>query len=196
MKRPKIHNIKTGDELRKWYWLKSELVALARTINISYTGAKFEVLDRIANKLVGKNVILISKPSRKSNFNWSKDLLTLETIITDSYTNGQNTRAFFKSHCGDKFHFTIPFMSWMKENEGKRLKDAVTEWKRLEKLRKKPNFKSEIPAGNQYNKYIRDILADNPTMRIEEARHFWRLKRSLPLGRHIYERSDLKLKSK
>jgi hypothetical protein len=196
MKRPKILNIKTGDELKKWYWLKSELVALAKTIGISYTGAKFEILDRIATRLDGKNVISISKQSKKSNFNWSKDLLTLDTIITDSYTNGPNTRAFFKSHCGEKFHFSIPFMNWMRENQGKKLKDAVTEWKRLEKLSKNPNFKSEIPAGNQYNKYIRDIFTDNPTMTIEEARYFWKLKRSLPLGRHIYEPSDLKLKSK
>lgn len=196
MERPEIHNIQTGDELKKWYWLKSELVALAKTIGISYTGAKFEILNRIANKLDGKNVISISKPPKKSNFNWSKDLLTLNTIITDSYTNGPNTRAFFKNHCGEKFHFSIPFMSWMRKNQGRKLKDAVTEWKRLEKLSKNPNFKSEIPAGNQYNKYLRDFFADNPTRTIEEARYFWKLKRSLPLGRHIYERSDLKLQPK
>jgi hypothetical protein len=120
--------------------------------------------------------------------------LELNTIITDSYTNGPNTRQFFKEHCGERFHFSIPFMDFMKNNCGKTLQDAINEWKRLDELSKYKNFKSEIPEGNQYNKYIRDFFADNPNMTINQARHFWKLKRSLPLGRHIYERTDLELK--
>ena len=117
-----------------------------------------------------------------------------ETVITDSYKNTQNVRRFFQQHCGEKFHFSIPFMGFMKNNCGKTLQDAIDEWHRLDKQRKDKNFKSKIPEGNQYNKYIRDICADNPHITIEQARHFWKLKRSLPLGRHTYERSDLALK--
>ena len=69
----------------------------------------------------------------------------------------------------------------------------INEWQRLNEQSKDKNFKSEIPTGNQYNKYIRDFFADNPNPTIEQARHFWKLKRSLLLGRHIYEMSDLKL---
>ena len=87
-------------------------------------------------------------------------------------------------------------MNWMKENIGLKLKDAILEWTRLEKLSRDDNFKSEIPKGNQYNQYIRDFFADNPNKTIKEARHFWMLKRDLPLGKHIYERSDLNLKEK
>ncbi|MFX8554355.1 hypothetical protein ABTM01_19500, partial [Acinetobacter baumannii] len=71
--------------------------------------------------------------------------------------------------------------------------DAVNEWHRINEQQKDKNFKTEIPPSNQYNKYIRDFFADNPTMTIAQARHFWKLKRSLPLGKHIYEKSDLKL---
>ncbi len=31
-------------------------------------------------------------------------------------------------------------------------------------------------------------------MTIEQARHFWKLKKKLPLGRHIYEKKDLELR--
>jgi hypothetical protein len=85
-------------------------------------------------------------------------------------------------------------MDFMKNNCGKTLQNAVNEWHKLNEQSKDKNFKSEIPASNQYNKYIRDFFADNPTMTLEQARHFWKLKRSLPLGRHIYEKTDLKLK--
>jgi hypothetical protein len=85
-------------------------------------------------------------------------------------------------------------MDYMRNNCGKTLQDAVNEWKRLNELSRDKNFKSEIPPGNQYNQYIRDYFADNPGGTLKEARHLWKLKRSLPLGRHIYEKSDVELK--
>jgi hypothetical protein len=196
MARPDINEIETGEELKRWYWLKQELVDYCKRTPINYVGAKFDILDRIANILDKRitNPENRSRPTKATSyFVWSKSLLTLQTVITDSYTNGSNTREFFKKHCGQKFHFSITFMDFMKKNCGKTLQDAVNEWNRLNEQHKGKQFKSEIPSGNQYNKYIRDFFADNPKMTIEQARYFWKLKRSLPLGRHIYEKSDLKL---
>jgi hypothetical protein len=197
MTRPSINEIETGEELKRWYWLKKELVDFCKRTNLSYVGPKFDILERIANVLdYGKsNTLPLSQPKKPtSKFDWSKSILSLDTVITDNYTNGPNTRNFFKQHCGEKFHFSIPFMTFMKNNSGKTLNDAIIEWRRLYNLSKDKNFKSVIPQGNQYNKYIRDFFADNPTMTITQARHFWKLKRSLPLGRHIYEKTDLNLK--
>lgn len=197
MIRPDINEIETGAELKRWYWLKEELVDFCKRTQLSYVGAKFDILERIA-KALDKGAISTENTTKEikptSKFVWSKSFLTLDTVITDSYTNGPNTRKFFKQQCGDKFHFSIPFMDFMKNNCGKTLQDAVNEWHRLNEQSKDKNFKSEIPASNQYNKYIRDFFADNPTMTLKQARHFWKLKRSLPLGRHIYEKTDLKLK--
>jgi hypothetical protein len=198
MTRPNITTIKTGEELKNWYWLKEELVDFCKQIQLSYLGSKFEILERIASKLDNK---ITTKPEKKSQtakhttaFNWSKAVLSVDTVITDSYTNGPNSRKFFKEQCGDKFHFSISLMNFIKNNCGKTLQDAIDEWHRLNEQKKDKNFKSEIPEGNQYNKYIRDFFADNPTMTMQQARHFWKLKRNLPLGRHIYEKSDLDLK--
>jgi hypothetical protein len=197
MSRPTITDIQTGTELKRWYWLKQELVDYCKLSGLSYSGGKFDILERIATSLDSSEVqeYKQAKPAKpKSEFIWSKSELTLDTIITDSYTNGPNTRKFFKQHCGDKFHFSIPFMAFMRENCGKTLQDAVVEWQRLHAQSKEKTFKSDIPAGNQYNKYIRDFFADNPNLTMKEARHFWKLKRSLPLGKHVYEKSDLNLK--
>lgn len=197
MERPNIKDIQTGTEIKRWYWLKKELVDYCKVINLPYNGSKFEILDRIANSLdnVEENLSK-TKISQKidSKFDWNIETLSLDTLITDSYKNTQNVRQFFTEHCGPKFRFTIPFMNFMKANIGKTLQDAISEWKKLNELKKEKNFKSEIPGGNQYNKYMRDFFADNPSMTIEQARHFWKLKRSLPLGRHIYEKTDLNLK--
>jgi hypothetical protein len=192
-KRPSIASIKTGTALKQWYWLKEELVNYCKIKGIRYTGGKFEILDRIADNLDGKTEKLKNKKPDQSTFNWHSTPLTPNTIITNSYKNSQNVRRFFKQQCGATFHFNIPFMAWMKANVGKKLKDAVKEWKRLHALAKDKKFKSLIPSHNQYNQYIRDFFADNPGKTMVEARHCWKLKRQLPLERHRYERSDLKL---
>jgi hypothetical protein len=191
--RPAIATIKTGKELKRWYWLKEELVAYCKQNAIVYSGGKFTILERIAKKLDGKKLISKTNTKAVSIFDWHGAPLTPNTIISDNYKNSQNVRRFFKVHCVEKFHFSIPFMKWMKANTGKKLKDAIIEWKRLQKIVSDKSFKSVIPAHNQYNQYIRDFFADNPGKTLKDARHYWKLKRQLPVQRHRYERSDLKL---
>ena len=192
--RPNIEDIKTGAELVCWYWLKEELVAYCKSADMNYTGVKFDILEQISRFLDNKPVEKEQKVKVQSQFDWHSEPLTLETIITDSYKNSQNVRRFFQENCSAKFNFNIAFMAWMKANVGKTLRDAVAEWERQNAQSKNKNFKTDIPKGNQYNQYMRDFFADNPDKTIKEARHFWALKRALPLGFHKYERTDLNLK--
>jgi Domain of unknown function (DUF6434)/SAP domain-containing new25 len=196
-KRAQIATIKHSEQLKKWYWLNEELVDYCKQVKLSYTGSKFEILERISNWLDGTPTETMIQPNAnkpRGSFDWQHEVLYLNTIITNDYKNTKNVREFFMQHCGKKFRFTIPFMTFMKTNLGKTLGDAVSEWKRMEIKRKDPNFKSIIPEGNQYNQYLRDFFEDNPQKTVAEARHFWKLKRSLPVERHFYEKSDLKLK--
>lgn len=195
MKRPDLIDIKTAGELRQWYWLKEELVDYCKQIKVSYTGSKAEITDRLA-VMLETGTVEAAKPKKKkkvtSRFNWAKEKLTPATIITDSYTNGPNTRRFFKEQIGPKFKFNIDFMAWMKANCGKTLGEAVEQWQKLEDRKKDKTFKSTIPSSNQYNQYMRDFFADNPDLTIKDARKYWLLKRSLP-GHNRYEKSDLNL---
>jgi hypothetical protein len=193
--RPDIYTIQTGEEFRKWYWLKEEVVAYCKLTKLSYVGSKFEIIERIANALDNKiePIKVTKKQAIPSKIDWSKAHLTLETIITDNYKNGPNVRRFFIEHCGAHFSFNIEFMAWMKANTGKTLQDAVDKWLEIAKKSKDKTHKSVIPEGNQYNQYLRDFFADNPDKTMKQARHFWQLKRALPLGLHKYERGDLDL---
>jgi Domain of unknown function (DUF6434)/SAP domain-containing new25 len=195
--RPDIFAIQKGKELKRWYWLKEELVNYCKVAKLNYEGAKFDILNRIADKLDGRvakhATTLKNSKTAIDLFDWSKEPLTLKTKITDSYRNGPHVRKFFIEHCGVGFHFSIPFMQWMKENVGKNLKTSVKEWNRLQVIKKNKGFKSSIPAGNQYNQYLRDFFRDNPDKKITDARLCWKMKRQLPLERHRYERSDLRL---
>ena len=195
MNRPDLIDVQTAEELRQWYWLKQELVDYCKLVKINYSGSKAEITDRIA-QILTSGIVEVSKLKEKvkptSRFNWKKEQLTPETVITDSYTNGPNTRQFFLQEIGPKFKFNIDFMAWMKANCGKTLHDAAVQWQILEDRKKDKNFKSTIPKSNQYNQYMRDFFADNPNKTIKDARKYWAIKRSLP-GSNKYERSDLEL---
>ena len=195
--RPAIEEIHSGAELRRWYWLKEELVAHARAVGVKSTGGKFTILARLAHFLdTGETVSPrgdATKPTSK--FDWHREPLTEKTVITDSYKNTQNVRRFFRRHADPGFKFNIAFMKWMKGNSGKTLGDAIAEYQRQRAEAKRPGFKSKIAPHNQFNQYTRDFLADNPDLGIAEARKYWARKKALPSadGRHIYERSDLEL---
>lgn len=197
MKRPKLQKISSAEEFKNWYWLKEELISYCREVGIKTTGAKFEIAERIINYLnTGETQTnqkpdkLIQKPTSK--FDWKNEQLTVDTVITDNYKNNSNVRKFFLQQVGGKFSFSIDLMQWMKDNIGKTLGDAVVEWHRLQELKKNPNYQSVIPAHNQYNQYTRDFLTDNPDKSIEDARKYWKLKRSKP-GTLKYSKADLLL---
>lgn len=58
-------------------------------------------------------------------FDWHKDAISDDTLITGSYKNTQNVRRYFKSRCGEHFKFNRDFMQWMKNTEGSTMGDAV-----------------------------------------------------------------------
>jgi hypothetical protein len=192
--RPPIEAVKSGVELKDWYWLKTEVMNHARMLGLATKGAKFDIIDRIADHLDGKAPAKLrqSGPAFKGpGFDWHGAKLSRETIIKPDYRNTQNVRLFFIAEIGRHFSFNIAFMAWMKANAGKTLGDAAEEWKRVHAL-VKAGHKPAIPASNQFNAYTRAFLEDNPDRSLDDVRHFWKLKRSLP-GHNRYERSDLGL---
>ncbi|MEL6922549.1 MAG: DUF6434 domain-containing protein [Bacteroidota bacterium] len=190
--RPDLFDVSSGEQLKRWYWLKAELVDYCKAVKLNYTGSKAAITDRIATWLdTGKE----QKPQRrkvKSKFNWARETLHPDTIITDSYRNGPNVRRFMLREVGPHFKFNIAFMDWMKANVGKTLADAVQAWIAIYERQKDKSHQTKIPASNQYNQYMRDFFADNPGATIQDARKYWKLKRSLP-GHNKYEKSDLSL---
>ncbi len=195
--RPAISLITTGAELKRWYWLKDELIHYAKVVGVKNSGAKFDILERIAHVLDTSKTHWPGDQKAKPNskFDWHQEPLTRETIITDSYKNSQNVRRFFSEQIGNNFKFNIAFMNWIKSNTGKTLGDAVTFYAEQLIEVSKPGYQTKIQPHNQFNQYIRDFLNANPDCKMDEVRRVWELKRSLPskTGRHIYEDSDLDL---
>jgi len=197
MQRPEFSEISSGAAFNKWYWLKEEMVEICKSAGLPYHGSKFTIRDRIIYAL-DNNGAIKPEPQRlkaKSKFNWAKETLSLDTLITDNISFGPNFRRFMSSQLGSRFSCHSDFMNWVKSNTGKTLQDAAMAWEQLEQRKLDPNFKRDIAANNMYSQYIRDFSEDNPGATIQEIKQYWLLKRSLPTetGFIKYHPSDLSL---
>ena len=178
--RPPIDQIKSGDELKSWYWLKEELITFCKQQGIPSQGSKFDLQDRIATFLNTGSIKKQSSKKYTSKFKWSSEKLAEETIITDNVSFGPNLRGFMKEKLGPRFSCTSEFMEWVKSNSGKTLADAMDYWQLLEERNRNPAFRREIAEHNMYNQYIRDFMDAFPEASLERARLGWKNKKALP----------------
>lgn len=192
MSRPALTTELTAEEFAQYYWLKAELIGFCSAQSIPQAGSKQEITTRIAYFLQNGYPPTSTPRKRKiiKGFNWDKDPLTLQTIITDRYKNNQRVRDFFREVIGPHFSFNVVFLQWMKDNRGKTLSDAVEAWNTIQLKKKKGEVPDKIAPQFQYNQYMRDFLHDNPGLTPKDARRCWNSKRYNP-GPHKYQQSDL-----
>ena len=195
MNRPELNNKISAEDFINFYWLKEELVAFCRTMGLNVTGSKIDIAERIRIFLISGEILVPVKTKTNkaiSKFNWSTAVLSLNTVLTDNYKSTENVRRFLTSRIGNHFYFTVDFMKWAKQNAGKTLGDAISEWTRQYNLKKDKHHTTDIAPQFEYNRYIRAFMADNPGKMTKEAVKCWKLKRALR-GSNEYEKSDLLL---
>lgn len=197
MERPLLDKTISVQDFNDFYWRKEELFAFCRQAGIGTSGGKMALAERIRHFLSAGTVPAVAIPKKEKRqpaFDWHTQPLSGSTVITDSYKNTQNVRAFFTQAIGKRFSFNVPFMNWMKENRGKTLHDAVQEWERIHALKKNKSVTTEIAPQFEYNRYMRAFLADNPALTTKDAMRCWKVKSSMR-GTNDYERKDLELVS-
>ena len=197
MARPDFTDIESGAAFNNWYWLKAEMVEICKAMGLPYSGGKFELRDRIMYAL-DNNGQLLRQPTKKKNksrFNWARETLSHDTVITDNVSFGPNFRRFMTAQIGPRFSCHSDFMDWVKAHPGKTLRDAILKWEELERRKQDPTFRRTIASHNMFSQYVRDFLDDNEGKTFKEAHRFWELKKQLPMkdGFVRYEKSDLTL---
>lgn len=194
-KRPKLNKDISIKDFKEFYWLKKELMQFCRNEKLHTSGGKIEISERIIHYLKTGKKQTPKKIKTYATFNWNVETLTRETKITDNYKNTENVRKFFELEIGPQFKFNVKFMTWMNSNIGKTLNDAILKWHEIILEKKSATQPKEIEAQFEYNKYLRDFLADNPTLTRDKGIKLWKIKRSLR-GDNNYNKADLKLLKK
>lgn len=187
--RPAIGTVRSGDELRRWYWTKAELVAFARISGLPASGNKPALTDRIATWLDTGTIARVEARKATSRFDWKTETLTPDTVITDSYRNTSNVREFMKTHAHPRFAFSNEFMAWMRANAGKTLADAVTYWRELDRKKREDGYREASLPQNHFVRFSKAVAKAKPGLSAADIRRLWKRKRSGP-GPHEYMPGD------
>lgn len=186
--RPNLTKQISVEKFREYYWLKEELQTFCRENDISASGSKIEISNRIETFLLtGEIKVPIRKLKKKEE---PQVALSLETVITENHRCSQHVRAFFKTII-PKFHFSTYIQNFFKNNVGKTYQDAVTAWDEEETRKKDPSYKNNIAPQFEYNQFIRDFYADsnNQGKSCDEAIAAWKDIKKRP-GSNKYRAND------
>ncbi len=183
--RPELNKDLDVEIFQEFYYLKEELVDFCRKNNLSVSGSKIELTERITYFLETGNA-LKNTYKRKSTTNI--DVITEDTKIEENIICSEKHRAFFKEKIGKGFSFNVLFQNWLKSNAGKTYGESIKAYYQI--LEEKKKGKTTIDKQFEYNTYIRDFFEDNEGKNLEQAIICWKYKKNLK-GHNRYEKSDL-----
>lgn len=183
--RPSLSPALSGAELLRWYWLRTELVDLARTLDVGRAGGKQELTARLVAALDGGPEP--SRPTRPTPPGAAVAQgtpagrqpggpLTPETVILPGQRCSQELRRFFVEQLGAGFRFDGPMRRFVAAGAGRTLGEALEHW---QATRSAPG--GEIGPQFELNRFLRDWQAARPDGRRADALVAWRVHRSLPV---------------
>jgi len=160
--KPELNAEITVEEFLDFYWLKEDLVALARALGLPTGGYKPELSARIERRLRGlePEPEAAERPrARKGAARDSDRPLTRETPVVH-YKSDQKTRDFFKGEIGSHFHFTYHVNQYRLSHSGLTYGDLIDEWLAEFDRRKAADYKAPLSEHGKYNRFVRAYFAD------------------------------------
>lgn len=178
--RPAASPALTGAELLRWYWLKSELVALARELGIATGGGKPELTRRIVAALDGLPVTEPTAVPQPRSPQLSAPP-TPDTVMPPGQRSSQLLREFFVAELGPSFRFDGRMRAFIAEG-GHTVGEAVSYWRAGRNAR--PSAPPTVIAPQfELNAFVRGWHAAHPDGSREQALAAWRVHRDTPVDR-------------
>lgn len=177
MKRPELSNKLSAETFLDNYWLRQELADFCRSADLSTSGSKIELTERIATFLkTGRK----TKPARSGTRRAAMPAtFTRQDMIGEGWSCSQNLRAFFQAELGASFHFNKLMRDFIRTGAGATLQDAIDAW---ESDRRNPAQKP-IDGQFEYNRFTRAFYADNPGASRDQVIAAWHKHRNTPKSR-------------
>ncbi|MDH3768421.1 MAG: SAP domain-containing protein [Gammaproteobacteria bacterium] len=126
-RKPRLHPKMSVADFRGSYWLKEELIELARQMRLSTHGYKPELGARIERRLSGLPDRPDTKPSHSGGARDSDKRITRQAPVVN-FRSDAKTREFFKAQIGPHFHFTYHVNQYRLNNKGLTYGDLIDEW--------------------------------------------------------------------
>ena len=147
--RPPVETITSEDELRRWYWLRSDLVQLARTLRVSTAGSKPELTERLADVLAGRRRATPAERTSRAAAPPLPDSLDGTTMLPPGQRCTQQLRAHLEAVIGPGFRFDGPMRAFISTG-GVTLDEVVAHWHAT-----RDRGPDEIAPQFEYNRFTR-----------------------------------------
>ena len=170
--RPALTPALTGAELRRWYWLRRELADFARELGLSPSGAKTELVERVAAALDHA-----PPPARRElprSVDQLREPLSGSTRLPPGQRCTQTLRRWFVAELGAGFRFDATTRAYVAEG-GHTLDEAAAQWRATRHAPPPP-----IGAQFELNRFSRAWHAEHPGAGHTEMLAAWRRHRSQP----------------
>jgi hypothetical protein len=158
-RKPRLEPGMSVSDFTDYYWLKAELVELARRLGLPTHGYKPELSARIERRLRGLDDRPEPQPPSAQGTRDSDQPLRRDTPVVN-YKSDARTRAFFTAQIGPEFHFTYHVNQFRLKNDGLTYGDLVDEWIAERDRRRSAGYQAPIAEHGKYNRYVRDFFAD------------------------------------
>jgi hypothetical protein len=149
------------DDFHNFYWYLNELVTFCRQHGLSTAGQKQDIVARIESFLKTGKAAKAPKARKPTE---RRGPITKRTRVTEAFKSDDETREFFKSVIGPHFHFTAQMQQWRKDKQRAGVPitygDLVREWLDEKERRKDKKYRSPLQRTWEYNRFVRDFLAD------------------------------------
>lgn len=179
-RRPELSPALTGDELKRWYWLKGELAAFARQIGVRATGSKDVLTRRIAATLDGEP-FQEPEPARRSTSAQLSAPLTPDTVTPAGQRCSQVVRAWFSVKVGDGFHFDAQMRDFFAHTDGTQtLQDALSHYRDTRAAGPR-----EIGPQFEFNQFTRAWREEHKVSTHQELLDAWNEYRNAPVDERV-----------
>lgn len=172
--RPTLGEHLSGQELLRWYWLRDELAAFARTLGLSAAGGKQALTARLVAHLEGRPLPR-SDPAPRSSAAALPEPLGAATVIPAGQRCTQQLRRYLTGAVGSAFVFDAHMRDFVATGAGRTLGDAVAHWYAT---RSQPA--SVIGEQFELNAFLRRWHQQHPDQSRGQALDAWRAHRRLP----------------
>jgi SAP domain-containing new25/Domain of unknown function (DUF6434) len=177
--RPVLSSDLSGEELQRWYWMKAELVGLARVLGVSTGGGKVALTERIVAALDGR--VAEHRPTaRKARSSRLPEPLTRDTVVGPRQASTQQLRTFLEREIGKRFSFDAHMRDFLASDTDKTLGQVVDHW---HASRHAP--RPETPPQLELIRFTKAWHVAHPAGTAEQCRAAWKEYRGLPTDKRI-----------
>ncbi|MDQ1246560.1 MAG: hypothetical protein QG597_928 [Actinomycetota bacterium] len=169
--RPLPTEVRDEAEFRRWYWTVAELRGMARGLQVSTSGTKSLLTERIAARLAGREMP-VDSPSRRTRM---ATPLTGNSVIPAGVVLDRHLREWFQHTIGPGFRSDHHLRSFLQENPGATLGDAVAHWHAT-----RDAAPPAIGAQFEYNRFVRRWRHEHPTATHVDVVRAWQQYRARP----------------